>query len=572
MKISKFALLFIVLLPLLGNCAPVDPPQPDVEVEDEGDGKDEDEDETEQQLVLKVTLDCGEALKGKGLDFTQGDQIGVYCLNDEGTDYYNVCFSTEDGKNFMASGGRYIYYDENSKIYAYYPYVKDATKSLVKDIAIPLQQNGTEDLKSQLFLVARGQVVENVAELGFAPVQSVLGLKLTNNTQKEISLNEIKLEFDSYAAGIFRHNLENDPASNDFTVEPMSGTLSYNVELSKDSPYILASGQEVELNVLVAPMPSSVVVLKGYAGDGDWWSTDIKVDAGLLSGKLTALEGSITDDCYTFDVQAMIADMNLLEDSDYTVPDKHYKKRMLYPGGVLNCRDLGGIPLEDGGTTASGVIFRSAALEGVTSEGKQYMVETLGIKTDIDLRDSSTGEAKGYSPLGEDIYYFNRLGPWYALGADGIKEGSRRQNLLEILQKFADKRNYPLVFHCQVGRDRAGTVAAVLECLAGVTMKGLYEDYLISFYASCCHGGIYYASGQVHNIIQMYEFLSTYKSADLSLSENTEEFLLDLGLTQLQVDTIRQILLTGDISVSESVNPVFKEGGSIEGITESELE
>lgn len=540
-KLTAVTLLFYVLCCCAAEESTHD--KPGSTPENGGVGADE-----EESLVIRPVVQLGEAADEMGLGFEPGDEIGVYLINEEGLSLYNVCFSTQDGKSFTQPQGRSLSYGESTKVYAYYPYVKDASKTLVKDVKVPMEQSGEREVKPMLFYAASGRVVDHEAVLDFVPVQSIVNLKLHNATPKEISLTDISLEFKSYAAGIFRHNLENNPLSEGFSLEPLSGTTSFNVSLKGESPYLLASGKNLELQLVLAPMQSSEVKLKGYAGDGDWWKVDLQVEDGLLSGKLTELETKFSPANYSFDVHSMIADMNLLEDSDYSVPDKHYKKRMLYPGGVLNCRDFGGIPLENGGVTASGVIFRSAALEDVTPEGKKYMRETLGIKTDIDLRDSSTGEAKGYSPLGEDIYYFNRLGPWYALGADGIKEGSRRGNLLEILQKFADKNNYPLVFHCQVGRDRAGTVAAVLASLAGVTMKGLYEDYLISFYASCCHGGIYYASGQVHNIIQMYEFLSTYKSAELSLSENTIAFLLDLGLTQSEIDTIKDVLLTGNVS------------------------
>lgn len=528
---------------------------------------DSEEKDTEDLALVINARYWEDGMTQKDINFVPGDEIGVYFLNDSGLSHYNIRFSTNDGKSFTEPNGHTFDLDESTKILAYYPYVKDISKTLQKDVTIPLEQEGTGNLKPMLFCVAEGRLTNKELSLDFVPVQSVLSIKLHNSTEKDIILDKITLNFDSYVSGIFRHDLQKSPTSADFALEPLMGTNSYTINLVGESTFNITAGKEIVLNTVIGSTSLSEIKLTGYAGDGDYWLLELKPE-NYNHGEPVTLEANFTSDNYKFDINYLIAEMNLLADSDYIVPDKHYKDRMLYPEGVLNCRDFGGIPLEEGGTTARGVIYRSAALEDVTPEGKEYMTQTLGIKTDIDLRDPSTGEAKGYSPLG--VSYFNYLGPWYALGSDGIKEGVRRENLLKILQIMSDQKNYPLIFHCQVGRDRAGTIGAVLAGLAGATMKGLYEDYLISFYSSCGHGGGYTASGQVNNIIQVYEFLSTYKSSSLSLSDNTAAFLIDLGMTQSQIDTLKNILTTGNITVNEIDNPQMSV--IIENVLESNLE
>lgn len=506
--------------------------------------------EIEQDEASRLIINAeywSDGVTDEDLNFVPGDEIGVYFINESGLSHYNIPFTTEDGRTFADLSKRALNIDNKTKVFAYYPYVKDSSKSLLKDVRISIEQEGTVNLKDVLLCAAEGTLANNEIDLNFVPVQSVLTINIQNSTGNDISLKKLTLTFDSLVAGVFRHDLKNDPASADFALESLMGVNSSTMTLVGKSDFNLAAGKNIELKAVIAPMSLQEVKLTGYAGDGDFWSAEINPESPN-HGKSIKLETTITSSNYKFDINYLIAEMNLLENSDYTVPDKYYKNRMLYPGGVLNCRDFGGIPLESGGSTARGVIYRSAALEDVTDEGKEYMTKTLGIKTDIDLRDPDNGEAKGCSPLG--VAYFNYHGPWYALGNDGIKDGCRRDNLLKILQIMSEKKNYPLVFHCQVGRDRAGTIGAVLAALAGATMKGLYEDYLISFYASCCHGGGYTAAGHVYNIIQVYEFLSTYKSAGLSLSDNTEAFLLDLGMTQNQIDALKEILVTGDITIN----------------------
>ena len=565
----KYKSFFIVLalIPLLACCSSTAPGPDD---QGSGGGQEPDPIDDTPVLTVKAVPGWGASFQDSDISFAPGDQIGVYCINAEGTSYYNVPFSTVDGETFTPPEGRTLSFDSETKVYAYYPYVKDAIRTLIKDVQIPLQQSEADELKDRLFFTAKGSVEDDVATLSFTPVQSVVALKIHNSCGQNIPFVDISLDFGSTASGIFKHDLQNDPSAADFALSPMIGTGSNKVVLS-GSGFPLADGGDIDCLLVCAPLSAPSIRLQGYAGDGEYWSSDISISGSALkAGEMRQVNCTLTPSNYSIDIYVLIETMNLLATSDYSVPEK-YQERMRQVSGVQNVRDFGGIDLEDGGKTAYGVIFRSAALEGIKEDGKTYMTQTLGVKTDIDLRNPETGEAQGYSPLGSDIFYFNRLGPWYVVGVDGIKEGDKRGNLLEILRVFSDKRNYPLDFHCQVGRDRTGTVGGILAGLAGATRKAFYIDYLLSFYAACCHEGSYTASGMATNIIQMYDFLSTYKSESLSLSANTEAFLIDLGLTAAQVAVIKEVLLTGDISVVETESPTFH-NGSIESVSSSEVE
>ena len=72
--------------------------------------------------------------------------------------------------------------------------------------------------------------------------------------------------------------------------------------------------------------------------------------------------------------------------------------RVLNVGGIYNVRDLGGYLLESGERTLQGKIFRGGALSKsadtaydyvkLNDKGAAFMSETLGIKTDFDLRNA----------------------------------------------------------------------------------------------------------------------------------------------------------------------------------------
>jgi protein-tyrosine phosphatase len=49
-----------------------------------------------------------------------------------------------------------------------------------------------------------------------------------------------------------------------------------------------------------------------------------------------------------------------------------------------------------------------------------------------------------------------------------------------LIDLLADEANYPLVFHCSAGRDRAGVAAAVVLAAAGVESSTITRDYMLS--------------------------------------------------------------------------------------------
>ena len=58
--------------------------------------------------------------------------------------------------------------------------------------------------------------------------------------------------------------------------------------------------------------------------------------------------------------------------------------------GVDNSRDIGGYKttLVDNGITKQGLYFWTAQIDDINEEGKRILIEDLGIKVEIDLRDS----------------------------------------------------------------------------------------------------------------------------------------------------------------------------------------
>ena len=205
--------------------------------------------------------------------------------------------------------------------------------------------------------------------------------------------------------------------------------------------------------------------------------------------------------------------------------------------GVSNVRDLGGAVTADGRTLKYGVVYRSAILDDVTAEGKRT-VARLGIKVDLDLR----GKDSAVSPLGESVRRINVNAPWYAAGKGSFGVNGREEYVREFVREIkicADPDNYPMLFHCQIGRDRTGTLAATLLSLCGVSRSDITRDYELSWLS--VKGSP--STDKLYNtrIDQLMDF---YESQDgETLKEKTANYLLSLGVEQSEIDSITNILL-----------------------------
>ena len=162
--------------------------------------------------------------------------------------------------------------------------------------------------------------------------------------------------------------------------------------------------------------------------------------------------------------------------------------RMVFVPDVPNMRDIGGWRTTNGRQVKQGLIYRSAAFDRkqkwfdfgnrphVSDETVDFLVKEIGIKTDLDLR--SVRETKGMSgsPLGPSVNWLNI--PALAYGTIDTPEG--RAAFARIFRVLLDRSNYPIVLHCQFGRDRAGTVVYLVNGLLGVPVDSLDYDWELS--------------------------------------------------------------------------------------------
>ncbi len=163
--------------------------------------------------------------------------------------------------------------------------------------------------------------------------------------------------------------------------------------------------------------------------------------------------------------------------------------------GAFNFRDLGGYDTSSGKTVRVGMLFRSDNLSGL-SDGDLETIEGLGIRTVIDLRTPREAEVRGTFPVDRlkvdyvqssliDIsadhslakgdraheYIFFRYTQMLIEGARGIKA---------VFDLLLSPHSLPAVFHCAVGKDRTGLIAALILDSLGVGRDSIVQDYALT--------------------------------------------------------------------------------------------
>ncbi len=157
--------------------------------------------------------------------------------------------------------------------------------------------------------------------------------------------------------------------------------------------------------------------------------------------------------------------------------------------GGHNVRDLGGYPTEDGRVTRWHTLVRSGSLDRMTPAGEQTLVD-YGITTIIDLRDAT--EVRQHPDTCADSavmrYRHLPLSPeGFAVRAEYARlDGLYAQYLSEcganigaIIAAVAESAP-GILFHCHVGKDRTGMIAALLLGAVGVPDGVIAEDYALT--------------------------------------------------------------------------------------------
>jgi protein tyrosine/serine phosphatase len=178
------------------------------------------------------------------------------------------------------------------------------------------------------------------------------------------------------------------------------------------------------------------------------------------------------------------------------------RSRDLLWDGLLNVRDLGGHPTEDGGETKFDSVVRADSVRELSDEGWQALVD-YGMKTVVDLRTNEELEADPPAELPVQVLHVPFLetdrSDWKVIqdeldavvkAAPDVPAATRdvylvflehyAPNVAAAVRAVAGAPEGGVVVHCAGGKDRTGLVTAFLLHIAGVGTDEIAQDYALS--------------------------------------------------------------------------------------------
>lgn len=226
--------------------------------------------------------------------------------------------------------------------------------------------------------------------------------------------------------------------------------------------------------------------------------------------------------------------------------------RWVKVGEIPNLRDVGGFTNMYGKLLKRGVFYRSAGWNDnaktpkgrpetewtkgknrLTDAGRRMALETLGLRTDLDLRSDLECWGMTESPLGPTVAWehipfghYDRL-----FGSKRYGEALRR-----VFAVLADPARRPLVFHCIGGADRTGSLAFFMQALCDVDDDTLVKDWELT--------GCYTARLSLNHeacIDRLQDALLACPGA--TTKERVRAFLRSCGVEDGQMDAVRAALL-----------------------------
>lgn len=202
--------------------------------------------------------------------------------------------------------------------------------------------------------------------------------------------------------------------------------------------------------------------------------------------------------------------------------------RILSIEGLSNVRDIGNWRTDSGRRIKQGLLVRGTEMDGavetgyhLTNEGLIDMLDVFGIKTDFDLRAKTPTSKDALGSRVEHRYYDMVM-------YDEIFTKAGKEKVRMVFADLANPNNYPVYLHCTYGCDRTGTVCYLLEALLGVSRGDCLKDYGLS-------------NLNVADIKAVENGLKAYGGT--SLKEQAESYLLSCGVSEYQIESIRNIFL-----------------------------
>ena len=216
----------------------------------------------------------------------------------------------------------------------------------------------------------------------------------------------------------------------------------------------------------------------------------------------------------------------------------------------------------------NGRLYRTSSPIDPTNQRNTYAdnaIKNAGVSVIVNLTDEESDVEK-YEGFSES-YYSTVATKELAMDIDVSSEDFRNK-LAEGLRFMAQNPGIYAI-HCREGKDRAGLVTAILECLMGAAYEEVVADYMVSFYN---YYGVTDEDPQYEVIVKgnleknlknVFTFKKKDKKKDLStrdLAACAAKYLKKIGLTKAEIKKLKKNL-SKNVEYIEREVPLILENG-----------
>ncbi|MDO5426697.1 MAG: tyrosine-protein phosphatase [Coriobacteriia bacterium] len=177
---------------------------------------------------------------------------------------------------------------------------------------------------------------------------------------------------------------------------------------------------------------------------------------------------------------------------------------------IFNARDLGGMKGADGKTIKPKRLIRSSCLHGASKKDAKILVDEFNLKNVVDFRYQKEREekphpkrafkkvkyyslpsfetiVKAFTRDEESMKLLNNQGEFTEESAVKFietfyrwlpTEQSVQDAYTQFLKILLDTKEGSTLWHCSLGKDRAGMAAVIVEKILGVSAEDILADYM----------------------------------------------------------------------------------------------
>ena len=279
------------------------------------------------------------------------------------------------------------------------------------------------------------------------------------------------------------------------------------------------------------------------------WSMEQTIDAGESYVSVTNL---VPNTHYSYSVTA--ADGTVMTEGKFDTYGSIHQ--VYFKHSVRNARDLGGWKTYDGKMVKYRMIYRGGRLgSSYISRSGMKAILAEGIRAQLDIRGESDANKEATLPEFEFCAPIIKTGGDDMLVAfdpnkEGAKKGDKMRECMQFVIDMA-KANKPVYFHCSLGRDRTGTLALIILGLLDVVEGDISKEYEVTYFAP---KGWSIAESESYKTFQNKRTTWAYKPTAEYIWKNyvnegerfsvgVERYLLEIGISQEDIDAYREIMI-----------------------------